>query len=329
MFVTSVDYEDAVRTILAEPGETSMAVAFWGRGSQVLLDGRRGTTRIICNLKSGATNPEPIELLRKMTNVQLRQHNRLHAKVVLSRGSALVGSANVSSNGLNLEGEELRGWEEAGVLTRNAEDVQVVKSWFDALWLKSRSVKDEDIEEARIKWQRRRASRVDTQGKRPNQGFDLRTLSKADLSDRSVVVAIYRDWVSQEAKVAYRAKHKELTGAPVAESARLPPMYENWPSLPKDGQIIDVYYGKRSVKCFGVFTRTLNIKFKYKDKASGHLAICRKDTDVFGHKFQSSEAARFAAVLKPHIELIWNSKLAVGDEDGRIVPLAEVARICG
>ena len=329
MFVTSAGYKDAVREILTEPGETSMAVAFWGHGSHLLLDGRCGTARVICNLSSGATNPEPIELLLKMANVQLRHHDYLHAKVVISRNSALVGSANISSNGLNLEGEELGGWEEAGVLTRNTEDVQVVKSWFDALWSKSRSIEVGDIEEAKVKWKLRRANRIGMPGKTPNQGFSLEAIAVEELSDRAVVVAIYKDWVSDEAKAAYRVKYEEITGVPMAKSARLPPMYENWRSLPKDVQIVDVYYGKRSVKCFGILTRTLDIEFKYKDKTSGHLAICRKDTDLLGYKFQSSDATRFAAALKPHIESIWNSALAVGDEGGRIIPLAEVARICG
>jgi hypothetical protein len=332
VLVTSNDYEKVIRGILAEPGDASIAVAFWGLGSNRLLENRPDATRVICNLKSGATNPEPIKLLCEMTNVQLRQNDRLHAKVILGGGSALVGSANISSNGLNFEAEELRGWEEAGVLIKSQESIKAAKSWFDVLWSKSRPISDKDIEDAEIKWGLRRTNRG-VAGKNLDHGvecqFDLGSLSAAELADRSVVVAIYKNWVSKEAEAAYRAEQNRLTGTPMAKSAKLPPMFENWPSFSKDTQIVDVYYEKPTVKCFGVFSRVFEIKFKYKDKTSGHLAICQKDGRLFGYTFADIDARRFASVLKPHIESIWNSEKAVGDESGRVVPLAEVARICG
>jgi len=67
MFVHSAEYKKAVEAIAAEDGELLLAVAFWGRGAEALLTGRKGQpTRAICSLKSGATNPETVEALFKM-----------------------------------------------------------------------------------------------------------------------------------------------------------------------------------------------------------------------------------------------------------------------
>jgi hypothetical protein len=327
MFITSSGYEEAIRTILQERGAALMAIAFWGHGAEQLLKDRRDTTRIICNLSSGATNPDTIVALRRAGNIRIKQHDRLHAKVVSVGTTAIVGSANLSSNGLNLEADEVMGWEEAGYVTRSAGEVQAIGSWFEALWSKSRDVTDHDITEAKARWKLRRANRVTPSAPDGDRGqFDLLSLKAADLADRDVVLAIYRNWLSEEAKKAYRARQKELTGQKMSSSARLPPMFEGWPSLPKDAQIIDVYFGKRLVTCYGVFKRTLDIRFKYKDGSSGHLAVCRKETKLLGRTFVSKS---FADTVRPHINAIWNSSKAVGDEDAKVISLRHVAPLCG
>lgn len=110
MFVTSADYENAVASIAEEKGELLVAVAFWGRGAESIVHRRRGKpVKIICNLTSGGTNPATIETLQGIDKVILKQCDRLHAKVIVGSKTAVVGSANFSCNGLNLEGEESEG----------------------------------------------------------------------------------------------------------------------------------------------------------------------------------------------------------------------------
>lgn len=327
MIVTSSDYVDAVEKILAKQGEVSMAVAFWGQGAESLLEGRHGKTRIICNLNSGGTNPEVIKLLRKMPNIELRQHDRLHAKVVLGADDALIGSANLSSNGLNLEGEELRGWEEMGVLTQNPRDLLAGHAWFDALWSKSLDVEDSHIEEATGKWKSRRANRISTSREEKVKGFDLQKLAKQDIQDRDVIVVVYRSkHFTDDAEEAYGVWREDQSNN-VPQSSRTPPMYENFRKLPWDCEIIDVYYGKRSVSCCGVYKRALDISFKYKNGEDGEIEIVRKSSKVLGYKFQKTDANNFAALLKPHIEEIWNSSTSK-DDYVRYIPLIDIARIC-
>jgi hypothetical protein len=84
MFVNSSDYEKTLKSIVSEEGELLLAVAFWGQGAEsIIYPKRRGSLRIICNLRSGATNPDTINSLRQKKGVELKQHDRLHAKVIV------------------------------------------------------------------------------------------------------------------------------------------------------------------------------------------------------------------------------------------------------
>lgn len=99
---------------LAKGKKLRLAVAFWGTGSENLLgDALGGDIRIICNLKSGGTNPYVLE---NFPRDKVKQHDHLHAKVYIGEDKVVVTSANASANGLGLEGSEQNFWEEAGVL---------------------------------------------------------------------------------------------------------------------------------------------------------------------------------------------------------------------
>lgn len=134
----------AIKTLLKEPN-VRCAVAFWGKGCENWLKG--DGARVICNLASGGTNPHA---LKKLKIAELRQYDSLHAKVFIGENQSIVGSANVSSNGLGFEGDEQNGWHEAGVLVDTSDDLT---SWFEDLWEgKSRSITLADWKEAARKW---------------------------------------------------------------------------------------------------------------------------------------------------------------------------------
>jgi hypothetical protein len=328
MFVTSSEYEKVVTSILEEEEELFVAVAFWGYGADSIINRRSGkTVKLICNLASGATNPDVIGALRGKQGVCLKQHDRLHAKVFVGSKRALVGSANLSSSGLNLEGAEISGWEEAGLVTTDAKEIGAIKKWFDAMWRESREIKDCELEDARRKWKERRATRVNISSS--SRGFSLAELSLEEISDRRIYLVIYRNQLSGEAVKEYRKYQKQKTGQPLDKSAEPPPIYEGWSELPKDAQLIDVYYGPRGeLECFGVYTRTCDVEFRYSDGSQRHLAVCRKDDQIMGYPFKSKEASKFAEDLRPCIEEIWNSDLAVGDDLGKYIQLADVVQIC-
>lgn len=143
-FLTGASLREAIARVTSS-NTVSCAVAFWGRGAESLIgnpDGRK--VRLICNLKMGGTNPEVIETLMK-AGADIRQSDRLHAKVYIGDSQAVIASANASINGLGLEGDELSGWIETGV-ELPAEDALL---WFDELWKHSRPILPQDIQAAR------------------------------------------------------------------------------------------------------------------------------------------------------------------------------------
>ncbi len=114
----------AIRDILAET-DVRAAVAFWGRGCEEWVAG--SNARIIANLRMGGTNPHALKKLKG----RLKRCDRLHAKVFVGHETAVVASANVSINGLALEGAEAASWIEAGIVTS---DIALIAEWFEDLW---------------------------------------------------------------------------------------------------------------------------------------------------------------------------------------------------
>lgn len=132
------------------------AVAFWGQGSERLLESAE-KVRVILNLKSGGTNPSVVEALLKTHGPErIRQYDKIHAKVYLGADAAIVTSANASINGLKYEGDEAQGWEEAGTLVSGSV-VESVKNWFDGIWNSEEctSISPADLENARVQWTKR------------------------------------------------------------------------------------------------------------------------------------------------------------------------------
>lgn len=135
-----------------------IAVAFWGQGAQDIIEASANQYQIICNLKSGGTNPDVVRSVAAQANVSILQLDTLHAKVLISDNGALVSSANFSTNGLALEGFNSQTWEEAGVsLPGSAVERSAIIDWFEQLWDRARSISESDLEAAGRAWAQRRA----------------------------------------------------------------------------------------------------------------------------------------------------------------------------
>ena len=333
MFVRSENYQEAINSVLATTGELFVAVAFWGRGAEQLFSASAARRlKIVCNLRSGATNPDTIEALRRYKNIQLRQHDRLHAKVMVSDSGAVIGSANLSCNGLNLEGEEVQGWEEAGFFTREAEHIAETKQWFDTMWRESQAVTPDDLDAARRLWTQRRGSRkTNLSTKRSGQPVIIGGMTRRELRDRPIYLAISRYRASEEAEAALRQKIIELKDqAATSSSDRNIMAYENWSSLPKETWLIDLYYGPRGAfHCGGVFMRVFDHRFKYSDGRGGRLQVCRRERSILGLPIRSQELDRLSQRLRPAISGIWNSGRAKGGESAKIISLSEALDITG
>jgi hypothetical protein len=122
-FLTGQLLQEAIRDVL-KSANVRCAVAFWGRGAEKSFGAKISNVKIICNLNMGGTNPEPIKILSKdVRRFELRQCDTLHAKVYIGDQSAVVTSANNSTNGLGVEGALTKGWIEAGVCLTEIDDL--------------------------------------------------------------------------------------------------------------------------------------------------------------------------------------------------------------
>ena len=126
------------------------AVAFWGNGAAAHLGLPRAgqDLRIICNLAMGGTNPREIKRLQKF-GAEVRHLERLHAKVYIGDSEMIVGSANVSANGLGFEAGAQANWIEAATLgplqPRTLE-------WFNILWDVAKKVSPAALAAALLAW---------------------------------------------------------------------------------------------------------------------------------------------------------------------------------
>lgn len=230
----------ALEKALAEAGSDgtgmSLAVAFWGAGSKNRLGLRGGAdTRVLCNLTMGGTNPFEI---RDMLDVGINvlQHPTLHAKIgFVGEAMSFVGSSNMSSNGLGLEGDELAGWQEANVLFKGL-NPEVLQR-FKALWKQGQEITKDDLEEAKRRWRARRT--LGLKDKRPATALDISLVTAirandARLRSLPLVVAYYYEMKEKEKAVFNEA----LTMSPIKFRGKLT-AFMDWEELP-EGFMISV-----------------------------------------------------------------------------------------
>ncbi|WCT76312.1 phospholipase D family protein [Novosphingobium humi] len=126
---------EQLRNMLALTQSATLAVAFWGDGAieRLALDRPGLALKIICNLESGACNPFELRKLRALAGPgNVLSDPRLHGKVYRTDSGAIVGSSNVSTNGLAVEGSGLRGWAEANLFTAEESVLSDLDCWIDA-----------------------------------------------------------------------------------------------------------------------------------------------------------------------------------------------------
>lgn len=158
-FITGDENIQAIKNLLNDKNDLKCAVAFWGDEALHFLENTNRKVKIICNLESGATNPYVISKLIDNPNIDIKTHQRLHAKVYWSPTLAIIGSTNVSANGLGLEGRELSGWIEASILIDEDILIKKIEDWFDLLYLDSFLIDDSALARAKNSWKDRRKIR--------------------------------------------------------------------------------------------------------------------------------------------------------------------------
>ena len=246
LFLANSALTGQVRSALASAKTAKIAVAFWGEEAlkRLGLDRRKRSIKIICNLESGACNPDEIKLLKKR-GFEIRTNRRLHAKVFWTPNAVIAGSANASTNGLAIEGKEGDGWFEAGIVTREARVVTDASRWFDKLWTDTdtRDILPRDLKLADEKWEPRREIRPGRlRGLSKTRQQSILEILKRDpdfFKDRKIFVTAYTELQSKPAKQVFKD---------VAKRDRLPgkwDFYEDLPTnlknYPKDSWVIDCH----------------------------------------------------------------------------------------
>lgn len=155
-------------------GDARCAVAFLGKGAADFLGGANGgvTPKIICDISMGCTSPHELEALGAPHALSLKHVKGLHAKVYISNRGLIVGSANLSDNGIGFVVEHEALLSEAGVFHPPETSVwREASDWFDKLYRGAEPMSAGALESAKASW------RVGQRG----EGRKLRAGSLLDL----------------------------------------------------------------------------------------------------------------------------------------------------
>ena len=168
-FVDGTKAKSEIRKLLVDAKHIRIAVSYWGDGAVDALEIQRLNGRdikIVCDLLSGACNPDEINKLRDVFGSDcVRKLAKLHAKVWIIDNHVILGSSNASTNGLTQEGREAEGLVEANVLVSDKESSSAsfragVSHWFqDNIWRSATKITEHDMELARERWKIQRKTR--------------------------------------------------------------------------------------------------------------------------------------------------------------------------
>jgi HKD family nuclease len=318
MFLSSKNYLEQFRYLVKNSENLSLAVAFWGKGADTLIEKEwtGKTLRILCNLGSGGTNPKVIRNLLKLRELrpgmQILLQDDLHAKVAVSDVAAIVGSANLSANGLGFEDVECINWQEAGMLVNDIVQVSELQQWFDEQWARGEEVTEERLASDEEQWRKNRCSRLIV-----TNSFTKTPL--AALRDRDIYVAIYRESASVQADdeiIEVRNDVRQLGGQGI--NADNLDFYEGWSDeseepLPKNKPIISVRYKKNEfIKVDGAWERVPELDRVFYSDETGEkveLTIVKPMEQIATLSFGESDRK----VLKKWFKQ-WIDELSIGPE---------------
>lgn len=334
MFVRPEQYKDCLAEIVAEEGSLDMAIAFWGAGADRLISASPKTDiRIICNLASGGTNPAVIASLLEMSaasasRVKVCQCDNLHAKVVIGSDRAFIGSANLSANGLGLEGRESAFWLEAAIHTTNEAEVAGACLWFNELW-GSRSVRTisvQDLEHAKVAWEKSRATRPNLI---KNRGFNILDYSQDDLADRPAYLLIHRSPVTAEAEAQAEQAQAENQGDQAAASWGF---IEAWPSiLDTTGSVdylIAMWDESGAVQVDAVnrtFTERRSFPYSNAEDGIGWIDLTLPRHRLFDRAFGEVEQKTLTQQLELCMDDVWAA--GEGNQWAKQISLSDLGRI--
>ena len=317
-----------IRKISKGCRDLRVAVAFWGTdGAKTLsLKGARGG-RILCNLESGACNPNEIRKLRASKKFKVKTHRQLHAKIYWSPEGAVIGSSNASGNGLVMDPVAAKGWREANIFFDDKDLLRSVGLHFNGLWKQARPVTDQGLRDAELKWKERaKVTKI--------LSINSKTLLKAFVEDpaafrrEKIFLAMYEEGISREAAAAER-KWKSLKSTErfadglVVKSSGMA-TYEDWRKMPAGAWLIDCsYMGRRKPRFEGIY-RVWEGGVVKLSESDVQFAYRTRSVLVGSRSFKLSDDEK--RVIEKHGERLFR---ATRRRPGLLLEIGAVARICG
>ena len=316
-----------IQQMVKTRSDIKIAVAYWGKNALKLtkLSTRRKDIRLICCLKGGKSDPEIVE---KFGN-RIRQHDTLHAKVIWTSDRAVVSSANMSSNGLPLEEENLKGLVEAGVVRTDPDELSKIKRWFDEKYRSARLITKGDLEKAK------EARPLGGWGQRPVKRSlidALRNGGPQEFKQQRIAFALWKNPMSQAQQKGVRKLLKD--DSPKVEQAlnlsrrdlsRLD-QYGEWDDIPANTFLIDCHY-RRGVITNIYVTKTFDVNKRWRIDADGeetwvHFAL-KSGAQGFNYKLSPADKK---AIRKASREL-WSKLGRKRKDEAGVLPLLDVAPI--
>lgn len=318
-FIHSGENTGTITNLLQFQGKIKCAVAFLGLASIELLRNSSPETKIICNLESGATNPYAIEQLITL-GIQVKTIGNLHTKVYLVEGEqAVVGSANLSANGLSYEDGEVNGWLEAGVLVKDKETLAEINTWFDMQWEVALEITPSLIENTKKLWERKRNKRVTANNN--NSILELLRNHPEDFKDKNIFIAIYRsDTPSEGATEKFEEVKNTFTVGTVGID-----FFENWEGLPEDSYFISIYYGPREgikIDKYYYLTFKKNKNISISDESS--ITLLSEERSIDGMVLTTNDRSIFDKTI---VGKLWDLKAPKEESDGMYISLYDAREI--
>lgn len=123
-------------------------VSYVGKGTtdKIRKKNKKKKVSIICNFHSNGTNPYEVEkLINYLGHEKVKQMDSFHSKVYFSESGAVICSANLSTNGLELFNESASQLE-AGVFVKNSElAYKEVLKWHKSLSGRLKKIDPQEI----------------------------------------------------------------------------------------------------------------------------------------------------------------------------------------
>lgn len=298
MFIDSTNYKRHVEALIQQSDRVDIAVAFWGAGAAKLIEGLGKRFRILCNLRAGGTNPAEVRALLEYGHDVLALDD-LHAKVVIGDRAAIVGSANFSTNGLNIEAGEFDSWQEAGYLSESPADLREMQEWFEGQWKRGYEITDKALIEAQANWDKRRVTKIPFSRSHES----VLSMARAELEGRNIFVALWRDTPSAEAEAEAECRQERLDSDVTIGGVKEWDFFEDWDDMRVGQKVISAFVGPRGriavegvFEIFEVFSKQREDALRRGEQMQLH--ICYKLDELLGIPFTRSDCENLATLVR-------------------------------